>query len=363
MELQQLREKIDEIDLKIIESLNERYKLVKKIGDWKKNNDIPIFIPEREQQLLKNLLAKNLGPLPPETLVAIYREIFSGARRLERDLCVASLGPEGTFSDQAAHRQFGHGANYLMVNSIPDVFREVESGRADYGCVPVENSTEGVVNPTLDSLRESNVRVLAELYLPIHHQLLSLSPMTEINCIYSHPQVLGQCRKFISGSLPNVTLIEVASTVRAAELAAREPGAAALAGTAAAERYKLPIVAENVEDCSGNTTRFLIIGKQLTKPTGNDKTSLCFVLKDRAGALYDALEPLRDAQISMSMIESRPLPNSRWEYGFFVDVLGHADDPKVAEAFAKLEERCAFFKVFGGYPRMTPNAMPSQLTV
>lgn len=351
MDLQELRREIDRIDLEIVNALNARYRLAKEVGDWKREHDAPIYAPERENELMDRLAAANPGPMRNETLLAVYSQIISGARLLERPLSVACLGPDGTYSSQAAREKFGHGANYITVNSIPDVFREVESGRADYGCVPVENSTEGVVNPTLDTLRVTRLHVIAEHYLPIRHQLLSLSPMGEIRCIYSHPQVLGQCRRFLAANFGDVSLIEVASTIRAAELAAREPGAAALAGAAAAERYSLPVVAQNVEDVSGNCTRFLIVADQRTRPTGDDKTSCCFVLKDRPGALFDALEPLRDAGLSMSMIESRPLLQARWEYCFFVDIFGHCEDEPVRRAFAELEKRCALLKIFGSYPR------------
>ncbi len=350
MSIEELRSKIDAVDREIVKALNERYRRVEAVGDWKKVNNAPIYVPEREKMLLEKLASINTGPMRTETLYAIYAEIISGARLLERPLSVACLGPEGTYSHQAARRKFGHGAGYITVNSIPDVFREVESGRADYGCVPVENSTEGVVNPTLDTLRETSLQVIGEYYMEIRHQLLSHSVKEDIHCIYSHPQVLGQCRRFLAANFPNATLIEVASSVRAAALAAREPGSAALAGEEAAKLYELPVVAANVEDVSGNTTRFLVIANHSAKPTGKDKSSFCFVLKDRAGALFDALEPLRDAGISMSMIESRPLQIGRWEYCFFIDIAGHIEEPKVAEMVAKLKERCALFKLFGSYP-------------
>jgi len=350
MSIDDLRRRIDAVDLEIVKALNERYELVKAVGDWKRANNAPIYVPEREKLLLDKLTEINPGPMRTETLYAIYTEIISGARLLERPLSVACLGPEGTYSHQAARRKFGHGAKYITVNSIPDVFREVEAGRADYGCVPVENSTEGVVNPTLDTLRETSLHVIGEYYMEIRHQLLSHSAKADINCIYSHPQILGQCRRFLAANFPGTTLIEVASSVRAAELAAREPGAAALAGEEAAAIFELPIVAANVEDISGNTTRFLVIADQTTKPTGKDKSSFCFVLKDRVGALVDALEPLRDAGISMSMIESRPLHLGRWEYCFFIDIIGHIDEPKVASLATGRKERCALFKLFGSYP-------------
>lgn len=355
MNLEELRSEIDRVDREIIARLNERYQLVEQVGHWKRENNAPIYVPEREKALLDKLIDLNPGPMRTETLLAVYREIISGARLLERPLSVACLGPDGTYSSLAAKNKFGHGANYLTVNTIPDVFREVEAGRADYGCVPVENSTEGVVNPTLDTLRETSLRVIAELYLPIHHQLLSLSPLEEISCVYSHPQVLGQCRRYLAAHLSKASLIEVASSVRAAELAAREPGAAALASADAAAKYQLPVVAENVEDVPGNTTRFLVIAPQKTKPTGNDKTSVCFILKDRAGALYDALRPLSEAGISLSLIESRPLLLGRWEYCFFADVFGHESDENLQRAFAELEKSCLLFKIFGSYPRAAEN--------
>lgn len=351
MNLDELREKIDAVDAAIVEGLAERYRLVRAVGEWKRQHGVPVYIPEREQQLLKKLLEKSAGAIPPESLLAVYREIIAGARKLEKELAVACLGPEGTFSDQAARIRFGQGTRYLLLNTIADVFREVESGRADYGCVPVENSTEGVVNPTLDALRESGVCIIGELYLAIHHQLLSMSPLGEISCVYSHPQALAQCRRFLAGALPGISPIEVASTMRAAELAAREPGSAALAPPGAAERFALQIVAENVEDRAGNTTRFLIIGRQQAERTGDDKTSICFILKHQAGALCEALLPLSRAGISMSMIESRPLADREWEYGFFADLLGHRDDPAITAVLADLEASCISLKILGSYPR------------
>ncbi|MBO5762815.1 MAG: prephenate dehydratase, partial [Lentisphaeria bacterium] len=259
--------------------------------------------------------------------------------------------PLGTFTSEAASKKFGHSAVLHPVNSIAGIFREVEAGRADYGCVPVENTTEGVVNPTLDALRDTSLKIVAELNLPIHHQLLGNAKMEQIHCIYSHPQALAQCRAYLDANFPDVSRIEVTSTSRAAELAAHEQGAAAIAGKAAATLFQLNILAENIEDVPGNTTRFLIIADQETEPTGEDRTSICFILKDRAGALFDALTPLQEAGVSMSLIESRPLPSSRWEYCFFVDLLGHRKDPVIQKALAELEERCTTLKIFGSYPR------------
>ena len=352
MSIENLRTGIDEIDSEIIRLLNRRCELARQIGAWKHENNLPIYVPEREQQLLDRLADHNPGPLDRDSLIAIYREIMSAAIKLEQPMNIAFLGPEGTFSHQAVLEKFGRGVTCQPVPTIADVFSAVEAGRADYGMVPVENTTEGVVNPTLDSLTEANVRIVAEFDLPVHLLLYSASPLSEIRCVYSHQQPLGQCREYLRANLPNATLIEVTSTTRAVELAERERDAAAISGKLAGDNTDLPVVAENIEDNLRNITRFLVIGKQENKPTGDDKTSMCFAFHDRAGALYDALRPFRNHNISMTMIESRPLKSGHWEYNFFVDIRGHISDPEVAAACAELKSDCSFFKVFGSYPRI-----------
>ncbi len=349
--LNDLRREIDRLDREIVVLLNRRLEIARSVGAAKRRDNLPFYVPERERMLLDKLHTLNSGPMRPETLEAVYREIISGARLLEEPLRIACLGPEGTYTHLAAQSRFGHGAELSTVRTLPDVFAEVEAGRADYGCVPVENSTEGVVNPTLDTMIGADVRVIAELEQPIHHQLLSHSPMQEIRCVYSHPQVIAQCRAFLRNELPEAQVIEVSSSARAAELAARETGVAALAGEAAATRYELPILRRNIEDNPRNITRFWIIGRQETAPSGDDKTSLCFALHDRAGALADALQPFRRENISMSLIESRPLKYGNWEYCFFVDLLGHITDERIARACAELKEMSVLFKIFGSYPR------------
>jgi len=351
MDIEKLRSKIDAIDVEIIRLLNERCELGRQIGVWKHENNLPIYVPERERMLLERLVEGNPGPLDRDSLLAIYREIMSAAIKLERPVTVAYMGPEGTFSHLAVLEKFGRGIVPQPEIAVPDVFRAVESGRADYGMVPVENSTEGVVNPTLDSLMNSRVKAVAEFNLPIHLFLYSASPLSEIRCVYSHPQPFGQCRDYLQANLRNATLIEVTSTSRAVELAARESDSAAIAGAFAHDYSDLPCIAENIEDNSRNTTRFLVIGTQENMPSGDDKTSLCFALHDRAGALYDALRPFRNHNISMTMIESRPLKSGNWEYCFFVDILGHRADPEIAAACAELKQDCAMFKVLGSYPR------------
>lgn len=352
MDIEKLRAGIDAIDQDIVRMLNERCRLAKEIGEWKIKNNQPIYVPERERALLERLASLNDGPLDRDSLLAIYREIMSAAIKLERPVSVAYMGPQGTFSHLAVLEKFGRGVSAQPVAAISDVFRAVESGRADYGMVPVENTTEGVVNPTLDSLVTSNVKAVAEFNLPVHLFLYSAGPLEEIRCIYSHPQPFGQCREYLQANLRNATLIEVTSTTRAMELAERESDSAAIAGAMAHEHSDLPCIAENIEDNSRNITRFLVIGKQENKPSGDDKTSLCFALHDRAGALYDALRPFRNHNISMTMIESRPLKSGNWEYCFFADILGHMEDPEVAAACSELRQDCAMFKIFGSYPRV-----------
>lgn len=351
MNLDELRAGIDAIDSQMIELLNRRCEIAARIGSWKHENQMPIYAPQREKEVYEKVVALNQGPLPEASLRAIYREIMSAAIRLERPLTIAFLGPAGTFSHQAVIEKFGRSAEPLPAPTIGDVFRAVESGRADYGVVPVENSTEGVVNPTLDALVGSPVRVTAEFNLPVHQQLYSASSLSEIRCVYSHAQVLGQCREYLQSHLRGATQIEVTSTIRAIELAEREPEAAAIAGVMAGEHTELPVVAENIEDNSRNITRFLVIGRQENPATGDDKTSLCFALHDRAGALYDALRPFRNHNISMTMIESRPLKGGQWEYCFFADIVGHTQDPAVFAACEELRADCALFKIFGSYPR------------
>ena len=351
--LQELRGQIDRIDAEIIALLNRRYEAVKGIGEYKRERHLPVFDPTRQRLLLERLQNLNQGPMTAEILNAVYREIMSGAQRLERPVRAAFLGPLGTFSHQAAMDIFGHSAVLSPEKSIPEVFRAIECDRADYGCVPIENSAEGVINYTLDWLVRTSVRITAEKYCKVHHHLMAQCSRTDIKRICSHPQVLGQCRTYLLENFPGVELVEMTSTAAAAELCTRDTSCAMLGNMAAAELYNLNILAENVEDSSFNTTRFLVLGNQTTARSGDDKTSLCFVVKNRPGALYEALEPFRRAKLQMTMIESRPWQQQAgWEYCFFVDLLGHRDDPQVAEACADVEKYSAFFKILGSYPRM-----------
>lgn len=351
--LMNLRNEIDSIDADLIALLNRRYQAVEAIGEYKRERHLPIYDPSRQRKLMERLQTLNQGPMTPEILHAVYREIMSGAQRLERPLRAAFLGPLGTFSHQATLDIFGSSSELVPEKTIPEVFRAIECERADYGCVPIENSAEGVINYTLDWLVRTSVRITAEKYCKVHHSLMAKCKRNEIKRIYSHPQVLGQCRAYLLENFPNVELVEMTSTAYAAERAASEEFAATLGSPVASDLYKLAILEENVEDSSFNTTRFLVIGNQTTSRSGDDKTSLCFVVKNRPGALYEALEPFRRAKLQMTMIESRPWQQQAgWEYCFFVDLLGHRDDAAVSEACADLEKNAAFFKILGSYPRM-----------
>ncbi len=354
MDLQEMRQQIDRIDREIVRLLNERYTVVKEVGKWKMERGLPVYVPEREKALLDKLVSLNDGPMPNATLHAVYREIISGARSLECRQKVAFLGPEATFTHLAAKLRFGHGIDYIPKASIGDVFREVESGRADYGCVPVENSTEGVVNYTLDTLMDSPVRICAEVNMRVRQCLLTNSERTNIRVVYSHAQSLGQCRAWLDENLPGVETVSVTSNARAAELASKEEGAGAIGSELAAELYHLRVDAKGIEDNPRNTTRFLIVGRQEVTPSGDDKTSICFSVQDRVGALYDCLLPFKNRSITLTMIESRPSKRRNWEYNFFVDMRGHASNPDIAAALEELNAPAHSLKILGSYPCATP---------
>ena len=335
---------IEKIDEQIISLLNQRYLLSGKTA---------VYDPGSQQKILERLTEINKGPMTSEILWAVYREIFSGSQKLKQPVKAAFLGPQGTFSHQATMEIFGSSAELLPQKTIPEVFRTVECGRADYGCVPIENSAEGVINYTMDWLVKSGVMITAEKYCRIHHFLMAKCKKEEIKRIYSHPQVLGQCQNYLLENFAGVELIEMASTACAAEKAAAEEFSAALGSPVASRLHHLDILEENVEDSSTNTTRFLVISRKAAAYSGNDKTSLCFAVKNRPGALYEALEPFRKNQLQMTLIESRPWQQQAgWEYCFFIDLIGHRTDPKVEDACRELEKISAFFKILGSYPRI-----------
>ncbi|OGQ84241.1 MAG: chorismate mutase [Deltaproteobacteria bacterium RIFCSPLOWO2_12_FULL_60_19] len=346
-----LRKKIDQVDEKIVELLSQRASLAQAIGRTKSLGSEEVFVPSREKEIFQRLSKLNRGPLPEKSIHAVYREILSASRSLEAPLRIAYLGPEATFTHLAARERFGSSTTFIPAASIPEVFQEVSQRRANYGVVPIENSTEGAVTHTLDLLVEAEVKICAEAYLDIHLYLLSRSgKAANIRKIVSHPQALAQCRGWLTSHLPKIPVEEVSSTAHAAELAAADPNLAAVSSRLAKELYGLEAVEENVEDNANNITRFLVIGNQTTKPSGDDKTSLVFSVKDEVGVLHRMLDPFAKNRINLTKIESRPLKNKPWEYLFFLDLRGHVKEPRVQRAIQKLEKRCLFMKILGSYP-------------
>ncbi|MGF1655404.1 MAG: prephenate dehydratase [Verrucomicrobiales bacterium] len=355
MNLEQLRTQIDSIDGQVLELLNRRADFVHQVGEVKRQAGAEFYAPEREEQLLRRLAERNRalqGKLSEQAVRAIYREVMSAALALEKPLTIAYLGPQHSWTHQAACDKFGASLDYLALLSISDVFMEVQRHRADYGVVPIENSTEGAVSHTLDVFMESDLRICAQVMLPIAHNLAAhpdASSLAALTKVYSHPQAFGQCRNWLRTHLPEVDLIETASTTRAAELAACDPEAGAVCGQMAAEAYKLKILESTIQDSPNNATRFLVIGHTTCPRTGNDKTSLMFCVQDKVGALYAALKPFEEMKISLSKIESRPSKRKAWEYFFFVDVEGHSEDPEVISALNHLRQHCSFLKILGSY--------------
>lgn len=350
MNISDHRKAIDQFDAQIVRLLNERTQHVLAIGEIKRKNREEIYAPHRERAVLQRICRKNRGPLANESLRAIYREIMSGALSLEKSLTVAYLGPEATFTHQAAIQRFGASLRYAPQKTIHDVFAEVSRHRADYGVVPVENSTEGAVTHTLDMFVDSDLKIVAQIVLPIQHCLLAECARGKIRKLYAHPQSLGQCRVWVQTHLPRVEIIETSSNARSAELASKEKNAAAIAGLLAAERYDVSVLDYDIQDNVANATRFLVLGRQCSPPTGHDRTSLMFSLADRVGALYNALVAFRRYRINMTKIESRPSKRKAWEYIFFVDCEGHFQDRRLSKAVALLGEHCSYVRVLGSYP-------------
>jgi chorismate mutase/prephenate dehydratase len=350
MSLVEHRKAIDLIDGKIVTLLNARTQHVLEIGAIKLRAGEEIYAPHREKAVLQRICRKNKGPLTEELLRTIYREIMSSALALEKNLTIAYFGPEATFTHLAAIRRFGSSLHYVPLKTIADVFAEVSGNRADYGVVPVENSTEGVVTSTLDMFVDSELKITAQIVLPIQHCLVGNGPRSAVRRVYSHPQALAQCRGWIQNHLPEAETIEASSTTRAAELAAENPAAAAIASSLAAERYKLRILQANIQDNANNATRFLVLGRQLSQPSGKDRTSLILSIADEVGSLYRALAPFRRYRINLTKIESRPSKRTAWKYFFFIDFDGHITDPRIARAVKYVEEHCHFVKVLGSYP-------------
>ena len=352
MNIPEHRKAIDKLDAHIVRLLNERTRHVLAIGDMKLAAGEEIYAPHRERAVLERVCGLNQGPITNEQLRAIYREIMSSALALEKTMTIAYFGPEATFTHQAAIRRFGSSLRYSPQKTIADVFTEVSKRGADYGVVPVENSTEGVVTHTLDMFMDSDLKVVSQIVLPVQQCLMSNSPRKQIKKLYVHPQSLAQCRGWIQTHLPGVEIIETSSNARSAELAAKEKSAAAIAGILAAEKYGLRVLEEDIQDNADNATRFLVLGRQCSPPTGDDRTSLMLSVADKAGALHEAIAAFRRYRINMTKIESRPSKRKAWEYFFFIDCEGHAQDGKVARAIQLLGRHCNFVKVLGSYPNM-----------
>jgi chorismate mutase/prephenate dehydratase len=352
LSLAELRARIDEVDRGLLQLLCERAGIVQQVGELKHREGAPVYRPEREAQIYRALAQRNPGPFSDQALQSIWREIIAASRELERRLRVAYLGPAGTFSEMALFAHFGSRVEAVACASIDEVFRSTEARATDFGIVPVENSTEGAVNRTLDLMLLTPLRIIGEVSLPIHHNLMNQSgELASIRKVCAHPQALAQCSGWLDRNLPGVERAPVSSNAEGARLAALDPAVAGIAATSAAERYQLAIAAAGIQDDPQNRTRFAVIGDYRCGPSGQDQTSLILSVPDRAGAVHSLIEPLARHRVSMKRFESRPARQGQWEYYFYIDLIGHADDPPLAAALAELREQAAFFKLVGSYPR------------
>jgi chorismate mutase/prephenate dehydratase len=347
-DLSKLRARIDAIDDRILRLLSERGRIARSIGHRKRGT---VYRPEREAQVLARMVGANPGPVPAASIRHIYTEIMSACRAIEAPLTAAFLGPRGTYSEAATLKHFGASSLTVPCASIDEVFKATESGGAGYGVVPVENSTEGAISRTLDLLLGTRLRICGEVMLPIHHCLMARRGTKAIRRIVSHAQSLAQCHQWLNQNHPGVERAAVASNAEAARVASIQQGVAAIAGRNAADLYKLRVFAENIEDESRNTTRFLVIADQDVAPSGKDRTSLIASIPNRPGAAHELLTPLRAHGVSMSRLESRPARSGLWEYVFYIDIEGHRDDPAVSRALADMQAHATFLKVLGSYPQ------------
>lgn len=351
MSLKEFRQKIDALDEKIVGLLNQRARVSQQIGSHKAQSRAGVYVSSREREVFKHVKAVNNGPLTEQALEAIYREIMSSSLSLEKQIKIAYLGPEASFTNFAAVKKFGSLVDYVACSTIAEVFRKVEGDDCDYGVVPIENSTEGAVTNTFDLLVDSDLKICAHSVLEVSHNLLSNVPFNKIEKIYSKFEVFGQCRYWLRENLPNADLREVESTARAAQIAAKEKNAAAIASELAADIYHLHILKKGIEDSAHNITRFLVIAKTDAASTGEDRTSILFSIRDKVGALHAMLTPFYENGINLMKIESRPSKKKAWDYYFFVDFEGHRDDETVRKALGKLDGMCKFLKILGSYPR------------
>ncbi len=350
--LKNLRQQIDTLDDQILDLLNRRADVVVEVGKAKDENRGEYYVPSREKAIFERLISRNKGPFPDEGVRRVFREIISASLSLEQPLKVAFLGPQATYTHVAAMQQFGFSAQLVPLKSISSIFEEVSRGRASYGVVPVENSNEGVVSHTLDMFMSSDLKIIAEILLPVSHDLLNLSGQTaDVRKVISHPQAIGQCRSWLEENLPDIPLVDASSTASAAQQAAEDASVAAIASETAASLYGLRVVEHKIEDNCNNFTRFLVIGNEMQSPSDNDKTSIMFSVKDQAGILYHMLEPFSKRDINLAKIESRPMKGKAWEYIFFLDMVGHVEDKDIADAVEELRNCCQFLKILGSYPK------------
>ena len=373
MSLAEHRQAIDKLDAQIVKFLNERTRHVLSIGEIKLAAGEEIYAPHRERAVFDRVCAHNAGPITNEQLRAIYREIMSSALALEKTMTIAYLGPETTFTHQAAMKRFGSSLKYASQKTIGDVFIEVSKKDADYGVVPVENSTEGVVTHTLDMFVDSDLKVVSQIVLPVSHCFASRFPKDKIKSIYAHPQTFGQCRNWLRQHYPNAVIVETPSNAVSAAIASKpvrswqtertnkgmklekkglEIATGAITSELAAEKYKLTILGKNIQDNAANVTRFLVLGRTCSPPTGDDRTSLMLSVADKSGALHEAIAAFKKFKINMTKIESRPSKRKAWEYFFFIDCAGHYQDAKVAKAIQHLGKHCNFVKILGSYPNV-----------
>ncbi|MGB7300677.1 MAG: prephenate dehydratase [Burkholderiaceae bacterium] len=349
-----LRKRIDTVDSQIQSLLAERARIALEVGEVKNRTGSPVYRPEREADIFRKLRDRGADPLGGAAIEAIYREIISACREVERRMRVAYLGPQGTFSEIAVHKHFGSGVDAVACASIDEVFRAARAGTVDFGVVPIENSTEGSINRTLDLFLESSLIISGEVLVPVHHCLMGQSAdIASIQKIQAHPQALAQCAHWLTENLPGIAIEPVSSNAQAASNAGSQAGIAAIAAKAAASRYGLQVIREGVQDNPGNRTRFSVIGQYECGASGADQTSLILSVPDQAGAVHRLIEPLARHGVSMKRIESRPARQAGWEYFFYIDVLGHPDDPPVKAALDELRANSTFFKLVGAYPRST----------
>ena len=351
--LETLRRQIDEFDAQIVDLLNARARVVVQIGRLKQQNNSPIYAPDREKMVLDKVRGLNHGPLPDRCLEAVYRELMSGSFALEKPLRIGFLGPEGTFSHQASVQKFGSSVDYVPLADIPSVFDEVVRGHIDYGLVPVENSIGGGIVDTLDAFLQSSAKICAEVKITVHHYLLARAPWDEITTIHSKPEIFSQCRKWLAATAKDRDVQPAASSAKAAEMAAQQPGVAAIGTRLAGQLHGLRVLFENIEDDPDNETRFFVIGREVARRSGDDKTAIMFTTAHKPGALAEVLDVFKENGINLTDIEKRPSKKVNWEYYFFIDAQGHQDDAAMRKAIAEARQHCLQLTVLGSYPRAT----------